>query len=67
MMTDTLWNSEDCASFFRRSVDRFLTDIRSLPDFPPPIILPTGKARQSRPLWEPDDVRQFARNYKRAA
>ena len=67
LTAEILWTSAECSSYFRRSPDRFLTDIAALPDFPRAIRLPTGKSRQSRPLWEAREVIQFARKYKEAA
>lgn len=66
-MIEPLWTSAECAEFFNRSQDRFWSDIAAVPGFPTPIVLPTGKSRSSRPLWVPDEVRDWAMLYKKKA
>lgn len=63
-MEDDLWNAARCAKFFGGvSPEHFLYRIRPLPDFPTPIVLPTGR-KGSHPLWVPKEVREWAHSYK---
>lgn len=54
-----LWNSNDCAAFFRCSRKNFMEAIRPLPTFPRAQYLPTMRGT-SRALWKPDEVRAWA-------
>jgi hypothetical protein len=54
-----LWNSSDCAAFFRCSRKHFMESIRPLPTFPRARYLPT-KNGTGRALWNAADVRAWA-------
>jgi len=55
-----LWNSSDCAEFFRCSRRHFMERMKPLPDFPKASYLPTLGDGKSRPLWHPHEVRAWA-------
>jgi hypothetical protein len=54
-----LWNSTDCAAFFRCSRKHFMESIRPLPTFPRARYLPTIHGT-GRALWQADEVRAWA-------
>lgn len=61
-----LWNSNDCAQFFRCTVKHFTDRIKPVPSFPRPRTLPTAFGR-SRPYWLPQEVREWAEKHLEAA
>lgn len=62
--TDRLWSTEDCAYYFGKcSVRHFSERIRTLPDFPKEIRLPTPKGGWGHPLFRPEDVIRFAKRF----
>lgn len=65
-----LWNSTDCATFFRCGRKHFMESIRPLPTFPRALYLPTINGT-GRALWRSEEVRAWAaanlRNAKREA
>lgn len=54
-----LWNSTDCAAFFRCSRKHFMESIRPLPTFPRARYLPTVNGT-GRALWDVAEVRAWA-------
>lgn len=54
-----LWNSTDCATFFRCSRKHFMESIRPLPTFPRAAYLPTINGT-GRALWRSEQVRAWA-------
>lgn len=54
-----LWNSDDCAKFFRCSQRHFMERMAPVPGFPPRRYIPTVSGRAG-PYWLSSDVMQYA-------
>lgn len=53
-----LWNSDDCAEWFRCTQRHFMEKIAPQPGFPTRFSYPTVSGR-SRPVWDAESVRQW--------
>ena len=58
-----LWTSARCAEYLGYSTRYFKRAIAVLPDFPAPILLPTGDAGRGE-RYEPKEVKEWARKFK---
>lgn len=59
-----LWNSDDCADYFRQTQKHFMSITGKAPTFPAPVQVPAKNNTKGRPLWYAQEVIDWAKSWR---